>query len=126
MVTHRQLILPTPFGPWPQKSYNPTLSARPLGVSVRRAIAGDATAIARVAALDSSHVPAEPVLLAEVDEIVVAAISLADGHVVADPFQWTADLVELLRLRAAQLDGRGPLPAAARRRRRLRFPALSR
>jgi hypothetical protein len=126
MVTHRQLISPTPFGPWPQKSHNCELSTRPHGVSVRRAIAGDAAGIARVAALDSARVPAGPVLLAEVDEIVVAAVSLADGHVVADPFQRTTDIVELLRLRAAQLDGRGPLPAAARRRRRFRLPALSR
>ena len=126
MVAHRQLVLPTPFGPWPHKSYNHELSAQPHGVSVRRAIAGDAAAIARVAALDSARVPEEPVLLAEVDEIVVAAVSLADGHVVADPFQRTADIVELLRLRAAQLDGRGSLPAAARRRRRFRLPALSR
>jgi hypothetical protein len=102
------------------------IPVRSLGVSVRRAIRGDAAGIARVAALDCSHVPAEPILLAEVDEIVVAAISLTDGHVVADPFHPTADIVELLRLRAAQLDGRGALPAATRRRRRLRLPALSR
>jgi hypothetical protein len=102
------------------------IPVRSLGVSVRRAIRGDAAGIARVAALECSHVPAEPILLAEVDEIVVAAISLTDGHAVADPFHPTADIVELLRLRAAQLDGRGALPAATRRRRRLRLPALSR
>lgn len=78
-----------------------------------------------MAALDSARMPAEPVLLAEVEGTTVAAISLMDGHVVADPFEWTAEIVELLRLRAAQLDGRGPLPAAARRRRRFGF-ALSR
>jgi hypothetical protein len=66
------------------------------------------------------------VLVAEVDGTPVAAISLVDGHVVADPFERTADVVELLRLRAAQLDGHGSLPAAARRRGRVRLPVLSR
>jgi hypothetical protein len=45
-----------------------------------------------------------PVLLAESDLVALAAISLVDGAVVSDPFHATADIVELLELRAAQLD----------------------
>ncbi len=73
-----------------------------LEITVRRATAGDSVALERLAALDSARVPSEPVLLAEVGGTALAAISLADGRVVADPFERTADLVELLRVRAAQ------------------------
>ena len=34
----------------------------------------------------------------------MAALSLADGRVIADPFTSTGELVELLRLRARQMD----------------------
>jgi hypothetical protein len=73
-----------------------------LEVTVRRATDGDAAALVRLAALDSANVLPGPVLVAEVDGTPMAAISLADGRVVADPFERTADLVELLRVRAAQ------------------------
>ncbi len=56
----------------------------------------DRSSVARLAALDSSKAPAQPVLLAEVDGRLVAALSLSDDAVVADPFHHTADLIELL------------------------------
>jgi hypothetical protein len=84
-------------------------------VTVRHATAADGAALTRLAALDSARPPAEPVLLAEVDGIPMAAVSLADGRVVADPFERTAELVELLRVRAAQARG-SRAPAAARPR----------
>jgi hypothetical protein len=59
--------------------------------------------LAMLAELDSSRPPAQPVLLAEVDGQLAGAISLSDGTVVADPFRPTADVVDLLRVRAAQL-----------------------
>ena len=46
----------------------------------------------------------------------VAALSLADGAVVADPFVPTADVVDLLRLRARQLGSGGSPPRQRRRR----------
>ena len=49
--------------------------------------------------------PPAPLLLAESDGEVVAALSTVTGDVVTDPFRATADLVELLRLRSAQLHG---------------------
>jgi hypothetical protein len=80
----------------------------------------DEAALARLAALDSARPPARPVLLAERDGVLLAAISLADGFVVADPFKPTAALVELLRMRERQLR------APARPRRRRWLPARAR
>ena len=60
----------------------------------------DRAAVARLAALDSTDVPASPVLVAEVDGEPQAALSLRDGSVAADPFSPTAQLVSLLRLHA--------------------------
>lgn len=70
-------------------------------VTVRPASPEDAGAIARLAALDSVHLPEEPLLLAEVGDDVRAALSLKDGTVIADPFHPTDGLVELLMDRAA-------------------------
>jgi hypothetical protein len=55
-------------------------------------------------------VPAQPILVAEVDGDLRAALSMVDGAVIADPFHRTAPLVELLAARAVQL------PAAGARR----------
>lgn len=72
-------------------------------LTVRRAGHGDEIALVRLAALDSAAPLAGDVLIAEVGGTPIAAISLADGRVVADPFERTADIVELLRMRAKQL-----------------------
>ena len=74
-------------------------------VTLRLASPGDERAVGRLAALDSSTPPARPLLLADVDGQPLAALALSDGSVVADPFQATADLIDLLRARARQLDG---------------------
>ena len=74
-------------------------------ITIRRGHASDAAAIARVAGLDSSRTPAPPVLLAEVDGDLRAAVSLLDGAVVADPFADTRTVRSLLLTRAAQLRG---------------------
>ncbi|MBI5105497.1 MAG: hypothetical protein HZB46_11055 [Solirubrobacterales bacterium] len=76
-------------------------------VTIRRAFPEDAPALARLASLDSARRPLDgAMLLAERDGRVLAAISLADGRHVADPFAATADLVSLLRMRAAAMLGR--------------------
>ncbi len=59
----------------------------------------------RLAALADRHVSPAPVLLAESDGDPVVALSTVTGDVISDPFRVTADLVELLRLRAGQLHG---------------------
>lgn len=76
-------------------------------VLLRFAFPDDALALARLAALDSAPPLAAPVLLAEIGGQLRAALSLADGGVIADPFHPTTDLVDLLRARARQLDGPG-------------------
>jgi hypothetical protein len=77
--------------------------------------------LARLAALDSAAVPAAPLLVAEADGELTAALSLRDGTLIADPFRRTAALATLLAARAKQLCGE-----PSRRRRlavRLRQPA---
>jgi len=84
-------------------------------VTIRRATAADRAALERLAALDSARAPVGDVLIAEVGAEAVGAIEVASGSTIADPFRPTAELVELLSLRAARLRG-----AADRRRLRLR------
>jgi len=43
------------------------------------------------------------VLLGVIKQRPVVALSLSDGRVIADPFSNTAELTELLRVRARQL-----------------------
>ena len=72
-------------------------------VTVRHADAGDTTALRRLAALDSSDAPSGPVLLAESEAAILAAMPLDGGRAIADPFERTAELLDLLELRRAQL-----------------------
>ena len=72
-------------------------------VLIRDAGPRDAHALRRLAGRDSAPVPAHPVLVAEVGGELLAAISLADGTPVADPFRRSRGLVDLLELRAWQL-----------------------
>jgi hypothetical protein len=81
---------------------------------VRRGRPADADALAILAGLDSARPLTGRSVVAEVDGRVVAAVSLHDGRVVADPFVRTADVVEVLRLHTA-----GGRQAAARPRRGL-------
>jgi hypothetical protein len=79
-------------------------------VALRLAYADEGEAVERLARLDEAPAPAGDVLLALVDGEPVAALSLADGSVVADPFTPAADVVDLLRVRAQRLGA----PARAR------------
>jgi hypothetical protein len=73
------------------------------GLTLRLATSADQPALERLAELDDATRPAEPVLLGEIRRRPVAALSLADGRVIADPFTSTYELVELMRLRARQM-----------------------
>ncbi|HEY1715287.1 MAG TPA: hypothetical protein VGG07_20460 [Solirubrobacteraceae bacterium] len=88
-------------------------------ITIRPGYADDHLALVHLAALDSSAVPAGPLLVAELDGELGAALSLADGTSVADPFRPTADIVALLRAHAA-----AATPAPRTRRRALQ-PRLS-
>ncbi len=78
-------------------------------LALRFADDDDALAVRRLAALDDAPPLRGEVLLALVDGEAVAAMSLSDGRVVANPFLPTAETVTLLSLRASQLSGR-PAP----------------
>jgi hypothetical protein len=84
-------------------------------ITIRLASAEDETALVRLAALDSRPRPAWPVLLAEENGEARAALSLHDDGHAADPFHPTAELLDLLRLRARRLSER---PARTRTVRR--------
>ena len=63
----------------------------------------DAARLAELAERDTRQVPEGPVLGAEVDGRLVAAISLTTDDLIADPFRPTSELQAMLRLRASQL-----------------------
>ncbi len=71
---------------------------------VRRSHSGDHAELKRLAALDSARPPRGPVLIAEADSRILAALPLGSGRPIADPFEPTAELVALLELRRAQMD----------------------
>jgi len=83
-------------------------------VLIRAARGSDGSALERLAALDSSRVPAGELLVAESDGGLVAALDPRTGAAIADPFRPTADVVALLELRASRLDGAGRRGLAGR------------
>jgi RNA polymerase sigma factor (sigma-70 family) len=72
-------------------------------VTLRLAGPDDARALARLAELDDAPPLTGRVLLADVSGSPAAALSLSDLRTVADPFEPTAELVQLLLVRARQL-----------------------
>jgi hypothetical protein len=90
------------------------MDACPSTVVIRTATAHDEADLVRLAALDSAAAPAGRVLLAEVDGDVHAAVEVASGRVVADPFRPTADLADVLRLRASRMTASLQTRAAVR------------
>jgi hypothetical protein len=77
---------------------------------IRRSTAEDEAALRRLAELDSRRALSGPALIGEIDGSPAAAISLSDGRTIADPFQQTAVLTQILRMRfdAAQAYLRTP------------------
>lgn len=73
---------------------NPTAS---LPVTIRPARPEDAPELWRLAALDSSSLPATPLLVAEIDAELRVAVSMSDLRAIADPFSATAHIVEMVR-----------------------------
>jgi hypothetical protein len=71
-------------------------------ITIRPADEADAGAIRRLSALSTRPVPPGPLTVAETDDGVVAVVG--HGHALVDPFRATGDLIELLALRAAQLE----------------------
>ena len=72
-------------------------------VTIRLARPQDGEALARLAQLESRPAPEGAWVVAEVEGSLVAALPVAGGEPLADPFRRTAHLVPLLELRAKQL-----------------------
>jgi hypothetical protein len=89
-------------------------------MTIRRVDLTDAgrEAVARLAELDSRDDLDRPVLGIEVEGTLLAAVSLATGKVISDPFSRTAELRNLLEVRAGQLRRRGSKRRRGERARR--------
>jgi hypothetical protein len=84
------------------KGGTPPGAAQP-SVTMRICGADDERALRRLAGRDTARPLEGTILVAEIDDQPLAALCLETGRVVADPFSRTAELVDLLRARAAQL-----------------------
>jgi hypothetical protein len=91
-------------------------------ITIRPAYPDDVQALRRLAHLDSAAVPAEPLLLAEVDGELQVAVSMSDLSAIADPFAPTAHVVDLVR---DHIRHTAETPGPRRRLRRKLTPALA-
>jgi hypothetical protein len=99
----------------------PAMAAAPSErIVLRRAMPQDSAALVRLAQLDGAPRPSDAMLVAELDDQIVAAVPFDGGRAIADPFRPTADLVELLRTRTQLLAAAAAAPARAGRLQRLR------
>jgi hypothetical protein len=89
-------------------------------ILLQNAAAEHDRALRDLSRLDSARDVTRPALMAVVDGHLVAAASLPDGRIVADPFTESAEAVALLRVRTAEVRG------DAKRRRALPLPRLRR
>ncbi len=86
------------------------------GISIRHLEADDLPEVGRLAQLESRRPPEGALLGVEIEGRLLAAISLATGESIADPFSRTTELRALLELRAAQLRRRENRPKRLRHR----------
>src|SRR4051794_10338887 len=86
-------------------------------ITIRRATPADLRALDRLARLDSQKLTAGPHLVGLSDDRILVAVDLYDGRWIADPFEATEHVVELLRERAGHIAGPAP--------RRAGVPALA-
>jgi hypothetical protein len=91
-------------------------------IELRLVQSGQDTPASQLAALDDAAELEGPALVAFMECEPVAALSLTDGRVVADPFVATGEAVSLLRLRAEHLAAQ-PSHRSLRSRLRLRLAA---
>jgi hypothetical protein len=82
---------------------------------IRQATVDDEQALERLARLDTQRPLRGPVLIGELDGRLAAAISLDDGRVIADPFEFTVQLGQVLRIRAAALHAHSRTPSLPER-----------
>ena len=82
---------------------------------IRQATDADARTLLLLAELDGQSPFAGPALIAESGGAPIAAISLFDERVVADPFQPSAVVTQLLRMRLGALRAYSSTPSLAER-----------
>jgi len=112
-VLATQSVTPRPASPRAPRRHRRRRSGPAGDVAIRLAGRRDACAISTLELMEGRSLGAGPRLLAELDGVPVAAVAVTDGTAVADPFEFTAGLVDLLRVRAAQLrrpDAPAPAP----------------
>jgi len=104
------------------------MTSSPDTITIRRAGPSDLAPLDRLARLDSQRLTPGPHLVAVADDRIIAAVDLHDGRWIADPFELTEQVVELLQERAGHISApaprhgvpalsllRGLFPAAPRR-----------
>jgi hypothetical protein len=85
--------------------------------AIRFATEADDAVVRQIAELDSQRPLTGPVLLAEAGDTAIAAISLADGRIVADPFRRTLNAVAALRVRSGAMAAAERTPSLGARMR---------
>jgi hypothetical protein len=101
----------------PDKGRATAAVSRSQVLALRLAHTADASPLKRLAELDEQPDLSGEVLLAWLGSELVAALSVDDGRVIADPFVATSDAISVLELRAHQLVGRAVRPKDSWRRR---------
>jgi hypothetical protein len=82
---------------------------------IRLATAADAEALGRLAGLDAQAPLEGRILIGELHGEPVAALSLLDDRVIANPFQPTAHLLATMRMRARGLHAVEEIPSLRER-----------
>ena len=80
-----------------------TATLEPESITIRPLREADVPAVQLLAELEDRPLPPGPLLLAEVEGTIEAAIGLEGRETVANPFSGSASAVSLLHVRAAQL-----------------------
>ena len=82
---------------------------------IRKPTVDDDETLRMLAALDSQHPLHRPALIGEIEGYPAAAISLVDGRVVSDPFQFTVRLRQVLQIRMGALRAYAETPSLPER-----------
>jgi hypothetical protein len=82
---------------------------------IRQANESDERALHRLAELDGQRPFSGPALIGEIDGRPAAAVSLFEGRLIADPFQSTTVLRQVLRMRLGALQAYSSTPSLPER-----------
>ena len=80
-----------------------TATLEPEKITIRPLQQDDVRAVELLAELEECAIPPGPLLVAEVEGSIEAAVAVEGGETVANPFSASGEVVSLLRLRAEQL-----------------------